>query len=142
MLAASERIGHSLRQHVQQNWQLNPTTKRISSQSSCTFMKCIEQGNALRTEKARKDSKNTEECSHQEGNEPKTRDFLSSCYRSLTEGAQRIIDNIGVSINNTKNSTNPWSRKILNSMLFLSGKSHDEFSCLTNFYEQNILMTT
>lgn len=116
----------SLRQHMQHNWQVKPT-QRIPLNPSFSFLKCIDPNNSLRTDKIRRDWKDTEENFYQESEESKSQDFLFSCFQKLSNGAQAIIDNVGASLNNSKLINNTWTKNILQTMVLVSNKSQNVF---------------
>ncbi|KAL2731234.1 uncharacterized protein V1478_004779 [Vespula squamosa] len=117
----------NLRQHVQQNWQINSTVRRSSSQASLNLVKCIQSSNIpIKTVEVSNDLKNIVRNINKDIDRP---NWESSSYyiRMFMKGAQQIIENISASITNPKTIANPLSKNIFGSVLFLSGNSPNKY---------------
>ncbi|KAF7385948.1 hypothetical protein HZH66_011790 [Vespula vulgaris] len=117
----------NLRQHVQQNWQINSTMKRSSSQASLNLVKCIESNNVpIKSIEVSSDLKNIVKNINKDIDQPNW-ETSSSYMQIFMKGARQIIDNISESITNPKTIANPLSKNIFGSVLFLSGNSLNKY---------------
>ncbi|XP_046833577.1 uncharacterized protein LOC124430687 [Vespa crabro] len=117
----------NLRQHVQQNWQINSTSRRSSSQASLNLIKCIESNNVpIGALEVSKDLRNIVKNINKDID--RSNWWNSSSYIELfMKGAKQIIDNISRSITNPKTIANPLSKNIFGSVLFLSNNSPSKY---------------
>ncbi|XP_015174693.1 PREDICTED: uncharacterized protein LOC107065472 isoform X2 [Polistes dominula] len=114
----------NLRQHVQQNWQINSTsTKRIPSHISLNLLKCNETNNVPRKiENLRKDLKNNVEINN-ENNDQTIWQSSWFYFRKVIKGPRQIFNNISESFTNSKTTNSPLSKNIYNSVLFFPTNS-------------------
>ncbi|KAI4485886.1 hypothetical protein M0804_006375 [Polistes exclamans] len=107
----------NLRQHVQQNWQINSTaTKRLPSQISLNLLKCIEFNNVPRKiENLRKDFQNNVKVNNENNDQTIWRSSWFY-FRKIIKGPRQIFNNINESITvNNNNNNNDSYLKYFNS---------------------------